>query len=108
MRMALCLGARAPNEHIQCFLFRVIKVNDDPKSITFCNQRGDLLVGLGKNIHIIRHSDYLPKANLYRMFCMKFPVQQTEEAFPFAPKILETLRLEIVRKLRHAKSSYLA
>ena len=91
----------------QLLLYRVLKVNDDPKSVEFCNQRGDLMAGFDTNIHIIRHPNYLPRIYLYRMFCMQFPKQEKEDTVPLEENILQFLNQETVRKMKNAKSSYL-
>ena len=37
-------------------LLRVIKLNSSPTSICFGSQKGDLIVGIGKNLHKINYS----------------------------------------------------
>ena len=85
----------------------MIKINDDPKSVEFCNQKGDIMVGIGRNIHIIRHDDYLPKANIHKMYCMEFPMQEKEKPYPLEESSLDLLEPDAVRKIKNAKSSYL-
>ena len=89
------------------FIFRVIRVNDDPQSVEFCNQKGDILVGLGKNVHIIRHTNYLPQVRIYQMFCMQFHTQRSEPAIPFTEDLMKLLKSKTAQKIRNTKSSYL-
>ena len=37
-------------------LLRVIKLNASPTSISFCSQKGDLIVGIGKHLHKISYA----------------------------------------------------
>ena len=37
-------------------LLRVIKLNATPNSISFCSQKGDIIVGIGKHLHKINYA----------------------------------------------------
>ena len=38
-------------------LIRILEINGLPHSITFCSHKGDLLVGIGENLHFIHHKN---------------------------------------------------
>ena len=38
---------------IYVLLFRILKLNATPLGVGFCSQKGDLLVGIGTNVHFI-------------------------------------------------------
>ena len=44
---------------------RLIHLNAIPHSISFCSEKGDLLVGVGEHLHKIDYKKYMPKA--YRL-----------------------------------------
>ncbi|CAK8684815.1 unnamed protein product [Clavelina lepadiformis] len=88
-------------------LVRLLKINEEPKSIAFSTQRGDLLIGLGRNVHLIEHTNYLPRMFLFKMVCMEFPTLVKEEALPLKQEVLATYEDNVVRKVTVAKSSYM-
>ena len=72
----------------------------------FCNDRGDILVGLNNSIHIIRHQAYLPKVCLLKLVCMRFPEQVKEEELERNEKVLAAMSELQREKVDAAKSSY--
>nr|XP_039256457.1 WD repeat-containing protein 97-like isoform X1 [Styela clava] len=88
-------------------LIRTLKLNAEPKSIQFCSERGDLLVGLGGNIHRIEHQNYLPQAYIFKMVCMQFTDPIDENPIPLDETLTRNLSSEVLRCVKEAKSSYL-
>nr|XP_026692602.1 WD repeat-containing protein 97-like isoform X1 [Ciona intestinalis] len=88
-------------------LIRILKLNEEPKSIDFCNQHGDLMIGLGKNVHRVEHSSYLPRAYLFKMVCMEFPEPVHELAIPVDKARLGEMSKHDSLKVTTAKSSYI-
>ena len=41
---------------------RLIQLNAIPHSVSFCGEKGDLLVGIGDHVHKIDYKKYMPKA----------------------------------------------
>ncbi|OAF65056.1 hypothetical protein A3Q56_07233, partial [Intoshia linei] len=51
-------------------LIRIINLENYPKSISFCNNSGDLLIGYKKNLHKIHYMKYLPQNYIKKLNCM--------------------------------------
>ncbi|KAJ2998130.1 WD repeat-containing protein 87 [Globomyces sp. JEL0801] len=79
-------------------LIREIQFNQNLSSISFANDRGDLLVGLSNQISLVKIQDYLPPGILKQMATMDFPddsievakvFDQTVEFFDFEEKSVD-------------------
>lgn len=88
-------------------LIRYLKLNAEPKSIQFCSERGDLLVGLGKNIHRIEHENYIPQAYIFKMVCMQFDDQIEEHPKPYDTSLMKNYSSSVTRCMKEAKSLYM-
>lgn len=88
-------------------LIRTLKINAEPYSIEFCSQQGDLLVGLGGNVHRIEHKNYLPQMYLFKMVCMEFVEQVDETPVPLDESTMRYLAHDMARCVKEAKSSYM-
>lgn len=89
------------------FRNRYLKLNAEPKSIQFCSERGDLLVGLGKNIHRIEHENYIPQGYIFKMVCMQFDEQREEHPKPYDTALMKNYSSSVVRCIKEAKSLYM-
>ncbi|RDD47065.1 WD repeat-containing protein 97 [Trichoplax sp. H2] len=93
-------------------LQRVIKLNAKATGITFCSDRGDILVGIGSHVHKICHQDYLPDSYLRHMVVMQFPnvlknceVKQHYDYIETLPH-MDKKRLQIAKPTAHVASEY--
>ena len=86
---------------------RTLKLNAEPKSIQFCSHRGDLLVGLEKNVHRIEHQNYLPQTYLFKMVCMEFDEQVDERPIEFNASLMKDFSSSVMRCIKEAKSLHL-
>lgn len=87
-------------------LIRKLKLNGAPHSICFCNERGDILVGLEGNIHLIKGSSYLPRVYTLKVTCIDVRRQFKECEFERNRVLYESLPDKHKDKLTFAKSSY--
>lgn len=53
-------------------LLNILKLNDISHSISFCSQRGNLLLAIGTQIHIIDYKQYMPPHCLKQMIGKRF------------------------------------
>ncbi|XP_064610519.1 uncharacterized protein LOC135474835 [Liolophura sinensis] len=86
-------------------LLRVLRLGVSPHSIGFCNQQGDLLLGIGLHVSKIPHTVYLPKKYLLKMSCMKFLGQQAEPPIPYDENLLNQLNKSDLKRLKNARAS---
>ncbi|CAD5122796.1 DgyrCDS11202 [Dimorphilus gyrociliatus] len=87
-------------------LIRCIKLNAIPHSVVFCNDKGNLLVGIGDHVHLIDYKHYMPKDYRLKMVAMQFAKFIDEKPMPFDEKLLELLTREDVKRLKAARSSF--
>jgi len=88
-------------------LLRVIKLNSSPTSICFGSQKGDLIVGIGKNLHKINYSTYIPQSYIYRMVAMDFRRVFSEAPIDIDLHVKDELSPEDCMRLNRVKSSLL-
>ena len=93
--------------YVRHFIYRILKINEEALSIDFINQKGDLAVGLNRNVHHIEHTSYLPKIYLFKMVCMRFPTVPQEEPFPLDRDRVNALDEDMKGKILSSKASYL-
>jgi len=86
-------------------LIRVLQLNDVAHTISFCSLRGDLLLGIGKNIHHIQHIKYLPESYQYQMIAMEFKKVCSIPPIPVDTNLL--LEAKDQSRLSQARSSYM-
>ena len=87
-------------------LIKCIILNSIPTCISFCSQRGDILVGIGKHVHIIGHKSYLPRLYRQRMVAMQFHNLQQENAIPYDEHLVKQMSNEDKKRLKAARSSF--
>ncbi|XP_056676675.1 WD repeat-containing protein 97 isoform X5 [Monodelphis domestica] len=70
-------------------LLRVLHLTTPPESITFCNDKGDLILALGSQLHLLSHRLYLPTSYLVKVLCRKEPFCKPEIILPLTnPELL--------------------
>lgn len=84
-----------------------MKINEEPKAIDFCDQKGDILIGLGKHVHHVDHTDYLPRVLLFKMVCMEFPEAVKEDPLPVNKFVLQGIDDDLARRVLKARGSYM-
>lgn len=84
-----------------------MKLNEEPQCMSFCSQRGDIMVGLRENIHYIAHENYMPQSYMFKMVCMEFDEPKYEDPIPLSRQELKNYSKDSARVLKKAKSSYM-
>lgn len=87
-------------------LVRHVKLNATPVSLAFYDDRGSLLVGIGKNLYKIDSQQYLPRAFLYKQVTMTFPAIADEVPRPYDDNLLAALSPDDLKRLKKAKAAY--
>ena len=88
-------------------IVRILMLNDVAHSLCFSSQRGDLLLGVGQNIHQISHLDYLPQWYRYRSVVMMFLDPVLEKPIPKEESICKSLTAAQRSKLEKTHSSFM-
>ncbi|XP_068724283.1 WD repeat-containing protein 97-like isoform X2 [Montipora capricornis] len=86
-------------------LLRIIKLNASPTSVCFSSQKGDLIVGIGKNLHKINYASYMPQSYIYRMVAMDFRRVVSEAPIDIDSDVKDELSPEEYQRLSRVKSS---
>ncbi|XP_048577146.1 uncharacterized protein LOC5521505 isoform X2 [Nematostella vectensis] len=86
-------------------LLRVITLNATPTSLSFCSQKGDLLVGIGNHLHKIEYATYMPRSYIYRMVAMEFQRPCAEKPLPIEESVSDVMSSNDRQRLTRAKSS---
>ncbi|XP_022106675.1 WD repeat-containing protein 97-like isoform X2 [Acanthaster planci] len=86
-------------------LIKSIKLNAEALSLSFCSQKGDLLVGIGNHIHRIDHASYMPRMYLRKMVSMVFPEIPSETPIPLDTDKVRAMSPLSNKRLRAAHSS---
>ncbi|XP_071957525.1 WD repeat-containing protein 97-like isoform X2 [Antedon mediterranea] len=86
-------------------LVRIVRLNAEPLSLNFFSEKADLMIGIGKHMHRMDHSAFLPRNYLFKMVSMRFPTMATEPVIPYDEDILETLNPMDKKRLKSAHSS---
>ncbi|XP_033117217.1 WD repeat-containing protein 97-like isoform X2 [Anneissia japonica] len=86
-------------------LIRIVRLNAEPLSINFFSERADLMIGIGKHLHRMDHSAYLPRNYLFKMVSMAFPAIPTEPVIPYDEAVVQTLNPTDKKRLKSAHSS---
>jgi len=88
-------------------LIRILRLNDMAHSLCFSTHRGDLLVGMGNNIHIINHKQYLPQSYLYRLVAMLFLDSELEEPIKMDDAVVKEMSADDRSRIHHVHTSYM-
>ncbi|XP_074656785.1 WD repeat-containing protein 97-like [Tubulanus polymorphus] len=87
-------------------LVRMLKLNAVPLSVSFCSQRGDLVVGIDKHLHKINYQSYLPRVYILKMVCMKFDASIAQDALPYEEEVCRKLSQVDLKRLKGARAAF--
>ncbi|XP_072458774.1 WD repeat-containing protein 97 isoform X2 [Notamacropus eugenii] len=83
-------------------LLRLMHLNMPPEAITFCNDKGDLILSLGSQLCLLSHKLYLPTSYLVKVLCQKLP--KLKEDLPLPLTDLELLTPEELKRIKRLKA----
>ncbi|XP_038616008.1 WD repeat-containing protein 97 [Tachyglossus aculeatus] len=63
-------------------LLRILYLDTAPQDMTFCNDKGDLVLALGSHLCLLPHTVYLPTAYLIKVTCQQQPESPEEPPPP--------------------------
>ncbi|XP_043923687.1 WD repeat-containing protein 97 isoform X2 [Protopterus annectens] len=86
-------------------LLRNIFLNAVPESISFCSNRGDLLVGIGRHLYCIGHEKYLPNHYKFKMVCMEIPEPIPDPPISLGEAAAQTLSSDALRRIKASQPS---
>nr|XP_020850542.1 WD repeat-containing protein 97 isoform X2 [Phascolarctos cinereus] len=76
-------------------LLRVMHLNMSPETITFCNDKGDLIFSFGSHLRLLSHKLYLPTSYLVKVLCRKVPNPKDDPSLPLTdPELLTSEELK--------------
>ncbi|XP_051827283.1 WD repeat-containing protein 97 isoform X2 [Antechinus flavipes] len=79
-------------------LLRIMHLNMPPQAITFCNDKGDLILAIGSQLCFLSHKLYLPTIYLVKVLCRKLPHPKDDQ--PLLMSDLELLTPEELKRLK--------
>ncbi|XP_059827568.1 WD repeat-containing protein 97 isoform X2 [Hypanus sabinus] len=85
-------------------LIRIVHLKAVANSISFCNSRGDLLLGIEKNLHRMSSDEYLTQSYLLQVACQDFIDPQLDNPVPISKTAAESLSPADLRRLGQAHS----
>ncbi|XP_072911279.1 WD repeat-containing protein 97-like isoform X2 [Hemitrygon akajei] len=85
-------------------LIRIVHLKAVANSISFCNSRGDLLLGIEKNLHRMSSDEYLTQSYLLQVACQDFIDPLLDNPVPISKTAAESLSPADLRRLGQAHS----
>ncbi|XP_059497142.1 WD repeat-containing protein 97 [Stegostoma tigrinum] len=88
-------------------LIRVLHLKAVANSISFCNDVGNIFLGIERNLYVMNSSEYLPQQYLLRIACRDVSDPVPDAAIPITSATLNSLSAEDSQRLRgpHAFNS---
>ncbi|XP_068953081.1 LOW QUALITY PROTEIN: WD repeat-containing protein 97 [Petaurus breviceps papuanus] len=83
-------------------LLRLMHLNMPPEAITFCNDRGDLVLSFGSHLCLLSHKIYLPTSYLVKVVCRKVPNPKEDPPLPLTD--LELLSPEELKRIKRLQA----
>ncbi|XP_043833942.1 WD repeat-containing protein 97 [Dromiciops gliroides] len=82
-------------------LLRLMHLNMLPEAITFCNDKGDLILAMGSQLCLLSHRLYLPTSYLVKVLCRKMPNPKDDPPLPVTdPELLPPEELKRLKGFR--------
>ncbi|XP_069790872.1 WD repeat-containing protein 97-like [Narcine bancroftii] len=85
-------------------LIRNVHLKAAAFSMAFCNNRGDLLLGIGNDLHRMNSDQYLPQTYLLQMACQDQNDPLLDEPLPISETVTSSLPPSDLRRLGQAHS----
>ncbi|XP_067825182.1 WD repeat-containing protein 97-like [Heptranchias perlo] len=86
-------------------LLRVLHLKAVADSIAFCNDQGDLLLGIERNLYRMNSTEYLPQPYLLRLACRDHTDPVPDDPVPIPRTVLHSLSVDDRHRLRQPHSS---